>query len=211
MKKIFGLIGIMLLITTSCVTTIPLQTNVDNQTMLLAENRNMKVNYDLVSHVADGNITYVSVLLNGTESVNNVGYKYASETAFKKIWSGYFSSKFNKHATDEINVKVTLIDLMLREQAATSVGMTMLTGNSKQNVNAIATFHVLINYQGKEYENEFEVDVSDYNETQQMKAGDFYYTASHTNPTQQKSKLLERCFNKSIIDFENFLRSIIIN
>ena len=59
--------------------------------------------------------------------------------------------------------------------------------------------------------NEFEVVASDYNESQSMQSGNNYYTANQTNPTQQKSKLLESCLNKSIIQFENFVTSVIVN
>jgi hypothetical protein len=43
-----------------------------------------------------------------------------------------------------------------------------------------------------------------------MAYGTYYYTVNQTNPTQQKSKLLESSMNKSIIQFENFLRSIML-
>ena len=208
MKKLIILVMSILLFT-SCVTTIPLQTNLSDQTMLLAENRNIKVNYVLITEISDGYIPYVSVLKDGTETINNVSYKYASETAFNRLWGSYFASKFSSYASDQIDVKITLINLKLVEQAATSIGMTILTGNTKVNMDAIGTFHVLVNYNDKLYENKFEVIASEYNESQQMKFGNTYYTANQTNPTQQKSKLLESCLNRSIIQFENYLRSII--
>lgn len=207
MKQIFYFL-IVAVALTSCSITIPLQTNLSDQTMLLAENRNIKANYTLASYVSDGFIPYVSVLKNGSETMKNSSYKYASASAFKKIWSSYFSSKFNAYSKDQMDIEVTLMDLKIREQAATSIGMTLLTGNTKMNVDVIATIHVLINYHGKKYENEFEVNASEYNESQQMKSGDYYYTANLNNPTQQKAKLLDHCLNKSIIQFENFLRSI---
>ena len=199
------------LIITSCTTTIPLQTNLNDQTMLLAKNRNIKANYTLVSNIPDGYIPYISVQKNGKEDVNNTSYKYGSETAYKKIWSSYFSSKFNNYADDQMDIEVTLKELKLREQAATSIGMTMLTGNTKVNVDAIAKIHVLVDYHGKTYENQFEVNASAYNESQQMQTGSYNYTLNQTNPTQQKSKLLESCLNKSVIQFENFVRSIILS
>jgi hypothetical protein len=209
MKRIFYFLVVAVALT-SCSVTIPLQTNLSDQTMLLAENRNIKANYTLVSNIPDGFIPYVSVLKNGSETINNSSYKYGSESAFKKIWNSYFSSKFNTYSKDQMDIEVTLKDLKLKEQAATSIGMTMLTGNTKVNVDAIVTIHVLVNYHGEKYENQFEVNASDYNESQQMKSGNYHYTTNQNNPTQQKAKLLESCLNKSVIQFENFLRSIML-
>lgn len=194
----------------SCAIRIPLQSNLSDQTMLLAENKNIKANYTLISDIPDGYISYISAQKNGTETVSNNSHEYASETAFKKIWTSYFSNKFNNFSKDEMNIEVTLKDLKLKQQAATSIGMTMLTGNTKVNVDAMATVHVLVSYHGKTYENQFDITASEYNESQQMQAGNYSYTANQTNPTQQKSKLLESCLNKSIIQFENFLRSIML-
>jgi hypothetical protein len=207
-QSLIALMSIVLF--TSCSTTIPLQTNLSDQTMLLAENRNIKANYSLISNIPDGFISYVSVLKNGSETVNNSSYKYASGTAFKKLWDSFFSSKFNNYSKDQMDIEVTLKNLVLREQAATSIGMTMLTGSSTVNVNAIATVHVLIVYHGEKYENQYEVAASDYNESQQMKVGNYYYTANQTNPIQQKSQLLDNCLNKSIIQFENFMHTVIL-
>ena len=209
MKKIYFAL-VTLAIFSSCAVTIPMQTNLSDQTMLLAKNKNIKANYSLISEIPDGFIDYVSVQKNGYETLNNNTNKYASETAFKKLWSSYFSNKFNNFSSDEMIINVTLKDLSLKQQTTTSIGMTMLTGNSKLNLEAIATIHVLIDYQGKKYENQFDVSASEYNETQQMQSGGNYYTVSATNPTQQKSKLIESCLNKSIIQFENFLNSVMM-
>ena len=209
MKQIFYfLVAVVAL--TSCSVTIPLQTNLSDQTMLLAKNRNIKANYTLVSNVPDGFIPYVYVYKNGSEATNNNFYKYGSESAFKKIWGSYFSNKFNAYSKDQMDIKIILKDLKLREQAATSIGWTALSGNAKVTIDAIATIHVLVNYHGKKYENQFEINASDYNESQQMRLGNYYYTANQNNPTQQKAKLLESCLNKSVIQFENFLRSIML-
>lgn len=208
MRKFIILLNVVII--TSCTTTIPLQTNLNEQTMLLAENRNIKANYELNSEIPDGYIPYVSVQKNGKENVNNTSFKYASESAFNKLWDSYFSNKFNNYAEDQMNIEVTLEKLKLKEKAATSIGMTMLTGNSKVNVDAIATVHVVVDYHGKKYENQFEVSASEYNESQQIQAGNYSYSVNQTNPTQQKSKLLEGCLNKSVIQFENFIRSIML-
>ncbi|MBW1612594.1 MAG: hypothetical protein JRJ57_01195 [Deltaproteobacteria bacterium] len=209
MKKLSILAFISLLIT-SCTVTIPMQTNLSDQTMLLAENRNIKANYTLTSNVPDGFIQYVSVLKNGNESYSNESYKYASTSAFNKLWESYFSSKFNSYSKEIMDIEISLLELKLREQASTSIGFTVLTGNSKVNVDAIAKVKAVISYHGEKYETQFEVNASDYNESQQMQAGNYSYTINQNNPTQQKSQLLDNCLNRSIIQFENFLRSVML-
>jgi hypothetical protein len=209
--SIIALIAFGVFLFSSCSVTIPMMSNLSDQTMLLAKNKNIKANYSLVSNVPDGFITFVSVSKNSNSSSNNSYYKYASETAFKKIWSTYFQSKFNAYSKEQMDVSVTLTDLSLRQQSATSVGMTLLTGNAKYNVEAVGIFRIVVDYKGEKYENQFEVTAADYNESQQMKAGNRSYTANQTNPTQQQAKLLESCFNKGIIQFENFLESVLMS
>jgi len=209
MKKIIYLFTCALVLN-SCIVSIPLQANLDNQTMLLVENRNIKVDYTLVSNLGDGNITYVSVLKNGYKTFENANYLYPSETSFKKMWSSYFLSKYNACSQDLLEVKITLKDLALWEKAATSQGWTFLTGTRQVNLDAVATIYATVTYHGNTYEQKFEVTASDYNESQRVQYGDYYYTVNLTNPTQQKSKLLEACLNKSIIHFENFVRTILL-
>ena len=57
-------------ITISCAVTIPMQSNLSDQTMLLAKNKNIKANYNLKSNVVDGPIALTSVTRNGNESSN---------------------------------------------------------------------------------------------------------------------------------------------
>lgn len=209
MKKI-TLLFILSILVTSCSVTIPTQTNLSDQTMLLAKNKNIKANYNLSSNVADGPIALTSVMRNGNESSNQGSLEYASETAFKRMWTSYFDSKFNDYADDEMEVLVQLVDLRLRQKSGTSVGETLFTGNTKYNVEAIAVVYFSVDYEGENYNKEFEVIASDYNESQSMQSGNNYYTANQTNPTQQKSKLLESCLNKSIIQFENFVTAVIL-
>ena len=209
MKKLLSVV-VSILILSSCTVNIPMQSNLSDQTMLLAKNKNIKANYTLTSNVHDGYIAFVSAMKNGSESVNKTSHKYASETAFRKLWGSYFSSKFNNYSKDEMKVSALLTDLKLRQKSSTSLGMQMLTGNQKVNVEAVAAVHVVVDYHGKKYENQFEVTASEYNESQQVNSGDHYYSINQKNPTQQKSKLLESCLNKSVIQFENFLRSVIV-
>lgn len=210
MKKIILPILATLLLT-SCKVTIPMQSNLSDQTMLLAENKNIKANYKLKSNVADGPIVLTSVMKNGNESNNQGSLEYASQTAFNRMWDSYFSSKFNDYSDDEMEILVELVDLRLRQKSGTSVGETLFTGNTKYNVEAIAVVYFSVNYKGNNYENEYEVIASDYNESQNMQSGSYNYSVNQKNPTQQKSKLLESCLNKSIIQFENFITSVILN
>lgn len=83
-----------------------------------------------------------------------------------------------------------------------------MTGNLKYNIEVIAEFEYVVKYKGKTYGNIFKVNASEYNESQLMSVGDVSYTESLENPTKQKAKLLEICFNRSIIQFENFINSI---
>ena len=210
MKKLIMMAMICFIVTfTSCVITIPTQATLSDQTLLLAQNKDIKVNYTLKSDISDGFIPYVTEMKNGSETIYDESYKYNSQTAFKKIWESYFINKFNQYSTNEMNVQITLKKLNLRQQSATSVGMTMLTGNVKVNVAAISVIHIVIDFKGKKYEKQFECVTSDYNESQQMRRGSYSYTANQTNPTQQKAKLLENCLNKSVIQFENYVRSIL--
>jgi len=194
----------------SCSVMIPLQTNLSDQTMLLAENRNIKANYTLESYIHNGFIPYVAVQKNGVEKTQNNSYKYDTETAFTKVWDSYFTNKFNPYSKDQMDVEITLKFITLKEQAMTSIGYTLFTGTERMNMEAVAIFNFLVDYHGQVYEKEIEVVASDYNESQQISSGDNYYTKRLTNPTQQKAILLETCFNNSIIQFENFLRMIMM-
>jgi hypothetical protein len=208
MKKIIFTAMAMIFLA-SCAITIPMQTNLSDQTMLLAKNKDIKANYTIVSNIPDGFIPYVTVYKNGTRNYNTTSHKYSTETAFKKVWSSYFANKYNTYSTDVMDVTITLKNIELNQIMATSSGGTLLTGNTKYTIEAIAKVHVIVEYKGKQYENEYEVTSSDYNETQQMQAGSYTFTQSHANPTAQKSELLQSCINRSIIQFENFMYAVI--
>lgn len=194
----------------SCSVTIPLLTNLDEQTLLLAENRNIKANYTLVSNVPDGDIPYVAVFKNGTVNENTTKHLYPSETAFKKIWKSYFSSKFNDYSKDKMDVTVTLKDIRLKQINSSSFG-EVLIGDLKMNVEAVALIDVIVDYKGEKYDKQFEVLSSEYNQTGTRKIGNSSFTVNSSNPTQQKAKLLENCLNRSVVLFENFLSSIMMS
>ena len=204
---IFSMI-VSLLIFFSCATTIPVQANLSDQIMLLAKNKNIKANYTLVSEVPD-TIPYIFEYKDGRQA-SSLSLDYDAELAFNKIWGAYFSNKFNNYSTDQINILVTLKSLSMKEITATSTGMMLLTGNTKSNIESMAKIHVIIDYHGKKYENEFNISSAEYQESQLMQSGSVTYFKSQTNPTQQKSILFESCLNRSIIEFENFIESAIL-
>jgi len=195
---------------TSCSSTIPLLTNLSDQTMLIADNKNIEADYNLISDVPDGYITLRSVMKNGNSKENTQAFEYASTTAFTRLWDSYFSSKFNDYADNKMNIKIELLDLLLIQKSASSVGSQLLTGNSKFNLDAVAVIHVYTTYKGKDYENEFEVNASGYNEIQNVNNGYGTYSITESNPMQQRAKLLESCLNKSIIQFDNFVSNVIM-
>lgn len=205
MKQIFNFL-LIAVVSTSCSVTIPIRTRLSDQTMLFIENRNIKVNYTIASNIPDGFISYVSYFKIGL--LDNSSHKYAAESAFKEIWNLYFSSKFNPTSKNLMDVEVTLKDLKIREREETATGMRLLMGKTKINIDVLATIYVLVNYQGKKYENQFDVNASDFNELRPMNSGNLRYTTYQKDPIELKAKLLEICLNKSVVKFENFLESI---
>lgn len=178
--------------------------------MFIADNKNIEADYNLISDVPDGFITLRSVMKNGNLKENNQAFEYASTTAFTRLWDSYFSSKFNNYSDNKMDIEIELVYLLLIEKSASSIGSQILTENSKLNVDAVAVIHVNTTYKGKDYENEFEVNASAYNESRNMKSSNSTYTINASNPMQQKAKLLESCLNKSIIQFDNFVSNVIM-
>lgn len=188
----------------SCVTTIPLQSNLSDQVMLMANNKNIQAVVTLTSDVPNGPINSVYIMRNGSQTTSQAG-EYQSETAFKNIWNSYFDSKFNRFSSETMIVSVRLVDLYLKQTSATSLGVEILTGNAKSTVEAISKIFVEVEYRGQTFANEFDVTASDYRETQSTQYGTF----ANTNPTQQISLLLQSTLNRSVIQFDNFIASIL--
>lgn len=188
----------------ACSSTIPLQTDLSDQTLLNAENKNIKADFTLKSEIPDGEIQQVYFLKNGNRSGNDT-FQYKSETAFNQIWSSYFDNKFNDFADDEMKITATLKDLYLEQENSTSVGSQLLTGNNKSNVEAVGIVNVEVEYNGETYQDEFEVSSSDYQETQSTEFGTF----SKENPMEQRSTLLQNALNRSIIQFDNFMGQVL--
>lgn len=188
----------------ACSTTIPLQTNLSDQTLLMAENKNIKADFVLDSEVPDGKIQQVYFLKNGNRS-SSQEFDYKSTTAFKQMWSSYFDNKFNNFANDEMKITATLKDLYLEQQSSTSIGAQLFTGNNKSNVEAVGVVNVEVEYKDETYQNEFKVSSSEYQETQSTNYGTF----SKENPMEQKSTLLQNTLNRSIIHFDNFIRQVL--
>jgi hypothetical protein len=201
---------LVLFFISSCSTMIPMQANLSDQTLLLADNKNLKIEPTLISNVDDGSIQTISVLKNGSES-SSTYYEYKSKTAFNRIWGEYFGSKYNNFSKDTLYAEVTLNRLYLKTSSANSIGAQVLTGNTKFNQSAEAEIYVKIRYKGKEYENLFTASASEYNETQTVTYGDVTTTYSQSNPMQQRAVLLEDALNKSIIQFDNFIESLLLN
>lgn len=200
----------LLAFTTACSTMIPMQANLSDQTLLLADNKNLKIEPKITSNVDYGPIQTISVLLNGTES-SSMYYEYNSKTAFNNIWGEYFGSKYNNFSKDTLFAEVTLNRLYLKTSSANSIGAQMLTGNTKFNQSAEAEIYVKITYKGDVYENIFKASASEYNESQTVTYGGITTTYSQSNPMQQRAVLLEDALNKSIIQFDNYIESLLLN
>ncbi len=108
-----------------------------------------------------------------------------------------------------MNITVHLKSLVLKQQMTTSIGGTMLTGNSKYNNDAVAVVKIKMLYHENEYVTQFEVIASGYNESQMNSYGNNYYTTNATIPTGQMAQILESTLNKSIIHFENYLDAVV--
>jgi len=192
----------------SCSVTIPMKTSLSDQTLLMAENKNIKADFVISSNVPDGYIRYVSVSKNGNETVKNESYKYAIESAFRKLWNSYFLSKFNNYSEDVMVVRLILEDFELREQSETSVATTLLVGYAKYDVDVIAVIDATVIYHGQTYHNKVTVSSSDYQEMQSMQYGNTVYYDYSSNPTEQQAQLIDQCLNKGVVQFENFIRQI---
>ena len=104
-----------------------------------------------------------------------------------------------------MKITATLKDLYLEEQSSSSIGAQLFTGNNKSNVEAVGIINVEVEYKGETYQNEFEVSSSEYQETQSTEYGTF----SKKNPMEQRSTLLQNTLNRSIIQFDNFIRQVL--
>lgn len=188
-----------------------MQANLSDQTLLLAKNKNLKINYNLNSEIPDGEIKQLSFLKNGSSSTTSAYYEYNSSTAFQKIWDEYFSSKYNNFSKDTVDVEVILKDLYLKTQAGNTIGGQLLTGNVRVNNSAEGKLYVKVTINEETFENEFTVNSSAYNESQTNTIGNYTYTTNETNPMQQRAELLESVLNKSIVQFDNFIESLLMN
>lgn len=97
--------------TVGCSTTIPVQSSLSDQVMLMADNKNYHAEYSLSSDVPNGKITTINISRSGTERSSDM-LDYASETAFNNIWTSYFDNKFNAFSRDTMRINVTLKELM---------------------------------------------------------------------------------------------------
>lgn len=188
----------------ACSSSIPLQTNLSDQTLLMAENKNIKADFVLYSDISNGKIKQILFLRNGNQSGIRE-FDYQSETAFKQMWAAYFDNKFNSFANEEMKITAVLKDLYLTEQSSTSIGGQVFTGNNRSNVESVGVVWVEIEYKSEIFKNEFTVSSSDYQETQSTNYGTF----SKVNPMEQRSRLLQSTLNRSVIQFDNFVRQVL--
>lgn|GEM_PF-3827014 len=66
-----------------------MQANLDNQTLLLTESKDISAQYQLSSKIKDGELEHKAFLKNGKKSSSGSTDEYQSETAFKKIYKSY--------------------------------------------------------------------------------------------------------------------------
>jgi hypothetical protein len=83
---------------------------------------------------------------NGSSKENAQAFEYASTTAFTRLWDSCFSIKFNDYSDNKMDIEIELLDLLLIEKSASSVGSQLLTGNSNFNVDAVVVIHVYTTY-----------------------------------------------------------------
>ncbi|MFW6225634.1 MAG: hypothetical protein ACOC3V_01580 [bacterium] len=171
----------------------------------MSENKNINVNYNVISNIKDGNIKYISTNMSGKSIINNEMFKYPAETGLKRMWSNYFNNKFSTFSKDTMVIKIQQLDFYIEDVSSTSVGYTVLTGNSKSSVEVHSKISVVIEYKNKIYERVFDINADDYQETQSTKYG----TYSNTNPNEQKSRLIQECYNRGIIMIDSYINQII--
>ncbi len=203
MKKLFFIFCALSLV--SCSLRIPMQTNISNQTLLITDNKPIKADYNLISVIPNGPIKLVTIQRNGREYVQEKQFEYASETAFKKMFTNYFEGKYNSFEDNVINIKIKLLDLYMIQKNSTSSGMTIMTGNMKYKMVGVAEMSVDISYKGETYTKTLNIEASEYNESQNTNYG----TYSKTNPTMQRSLLLQSTFNRAIIKVDNMVSQVL--
>lgn len=208
MKKLLFILFVGLL-ASSCVTTLPLQSNLNDNTLLMSKNKNLKVTYDISSDIKDGLILCEFVQKNGKIQNNTNAFQCPIESALKSIWKNYFESKFNESAREEINVIIKQTNFFLKDQATTSIGVTMVTGNSQSMDEAHSSIEITIIYQGQKYKKTFDIVTNEFQESQIHTNGYYSYTSSYHNPTEQKTRLVENCLNKGIVLFDSYINSIL--
>ena len=208
--KNFYLIIFISYLSISCSVTIPPLANLDDKITLLAKNKDLDINYNLQSDINDGFITFTYVNKESIRKSQNEKYEYASKTVFKKIWKSYFDKKYNDNSENKIKIDVKLEDLYLERKNRTSKGKYLLTGNTKYIVNAVGNVSVRINYQSEEYSENFEIVTSDFNESQVNNFNGYSISSNRIDPSQQYSILLENCFNKMIIEVDNYINTVLI-
>ena len=203
-----------ILILTACGNRIPLQANtsnqslqsiIDKQNLMTIYDKELKADYKLSTSFQADKIDLVQITKNGSKTVKEDAFEYASDKALKTFFNEYFDNKFNEFSDDVMSINIEMNDLYLEKKFSTSTGATILTGNSNYSMNAIGSFEVQITYKQKDYNKEFEVAASDYNEFESFSA----YSFIQKNSTEQNSLILQACFNRAIIKTDNVISNVL--
>jgi hypothetical protein len=191
----------------SCATSLPLLTNLSDQTLLLTENRNIKADYKLTSKLSGEQIAYDAMQKNGQLNSTGRTIRYNATTAFEAIFSKWFNAKFNPYSSEVIKIYVTLEDCYLLSKANNSVAAQLFLAKENETTEeAVVVVAVNIEYKGRSYSNSFESTSSDYNSTVTTKRG----TYMMKNQSQQQATLIQNAFNSGIIMVDNMLKQIMM-
>jgi hypothetical protein len=195
------------MLASSCATTLPFMNNLSDQTLLLTENRNIKVDYKLNSQVEGDRIYYDAMQKNG--QINSTGRTigYNATAVFEAIFSKWFNAKFNPYSTEVMKINVTLEDCYLLSKANNSVAAQIFLAQENETTEeAVVVVAVDIEYKGRSYSNKFESTSSDYNSTVTTQYG----TYMMKNKSQQQATLIQNAFNSGIVMVDNMLKQIMM-
>lgn len=171
----------------SCSVNIPSSTYLKDN---IIEDKNVQVKYTISSDIKDGIIEYYNEDLNIIKK-----YKYNVESNFNSIWKEYFNKKYNKYSKDIIFINVNQIDFFIIE--------------SKKFIGVYSKININIKYNDLIYNDIFEISSND-NEFVVIYNDGIYYRIIKYSP-EQKSKLIDDCFNNSILIIDKHIDNILKN
>lgn len=201
----FFYISFLILILTACGTKIPLRTDIDDRILMPGDDKKLKANYELNTSFQSDEIDLLEIKKKGKKTLIEDAFEYSSNEALKTLFSKYFDNKFNELSDDVISINLEMKNLYLEKKFLTSTASTALKGYTKYSISAIGSFVIQITYKQKDYNKKFKVEASDYNESQ--KAGN--WTTIQKDPTEQKSLILQSCFNRAIIKVDKLINNVL--